>query len=111
MCVVQKINDNNKTFTQLTETTMALVIHEGSQSHTIDVVFDVYRDTSIKDAERCNWGSTTYIQYKNIARDHHIQQWRKFLCNPCNKSSLIQFIVEEWKQPAYRASYRKSHWM
>ena len=96
-----KMNGNNKTFAQLAESVMSLVLHEGSQSHRIDVVFDVCRETSIKNAERCNQGSSTAIQYKNIAGDHNIQEWRKFLCSSCNKSSLIKFIVEQWKLSKY----------
>ena len=99
---VQKMNGNNKTFAQLAESVMSLVLDDGSHSHRIDVVFDVYREMSIKNAERCNLGSSTAIQYRNIAGGHNIQQWRKFLCSSCNKSSLIKFIVEQWKLPKYR---------
>ena len=61
MSLVQKMNGNNNTFAQLAENVMSLVLHEGSQSHRIDVVFNVYRETSIKNAERCNRGSSTAI--------------------------------------------------
>ena len=64
--LVQKMNGNNKTFAQLAESVMSLVLHERSQSHRIDVAFDVYLETSIKNAERCH-----------IAGGHNIQQWRK----------------------------------
>ena len=62
---MQKMNGNNNTFAQLAESVVSLVLHEGSQSHSIDVVFDVYRETSMKNAERC--------KYKNIAGGHNIQ--------------------------------------
>ncbi|KAJ8416846.1 hypothetical protein AAFF_G00327240 [Aldrovandia affinis] len=42
------------------------------------------------------------IQFRNIAPGHNIQQWRKFLCSPSNKASLIGFLVEEWKGPKQR---------
>ena len=80
MSLMQKMNGNNKTFAQLAESVMSLVLHDGSQSHMIDVVFDVYQETSIKNAERCNRGSSTAIQYRNIAGGNNIQQWRKFVC-------------------------------
>ena len=83
MSLVQRMNGNNKTFAQLAKSLMSLVLHDGSQSHQIDVVFDVYRDTSIK-------------------HGHNIQQWRKFLCSSCNKSSLIKLILEQWKLPKCR---------
>lgn len=81
MNLVQKLNDNNKTFAQVAELAFTQVLHEGA-SERIGVVFDVYRQTSIKDAERLNRGADTTIQYKNLAGGHHVQQWRKFLCSP-----------------------------
>lgn len=102
MSLVQKMNGNNKTFAQMAKLALTQILHEGAQSERIDVVFDVYHHTSIKDAERLNRGGDTTLQYKNLAGGHHVQQWRKFLCSPTNKTSLIKFLVEEWKLPQYR---------
>ncbi|KAG0710452.1 hypothetical protein GWK47_022750 [Chionoecetes opilio] len=68
----------------------------------IDVVFDVYKETSIKDAERANRSAGTGIHFKNIQPGHNIQQWRKLLGSSSNKASLIKFLVEEWKKPQHR---------
>jgi len=54
MSLVQKMKGNDQTFSQLAESVMLMVLHEGTQSQRSDVVFDVYKETSIKDAERCN---------------------------------------------------------
>ena len=102
MGLVQKINGNNKTFAELADSVLDLVLHEGAQRQRIYVVFDVYRDESIKNAERYNRGSATALQYKNIAGGHHIQQWKKMMCSSCNKTSLITFLVQMWKQPKSR---------
>ncbi|KAI8521965.1 hypothetical protein Bbelb_017190 [Branchiostoma belcheri] len=102
MSIIQKINGNGITFTGIANATMAMVLKEGLNSHRIDVVFDVYRDQSIKNAERCKRGSSTALQYKTITGGHKVTQWRKFLCSSTNKSSLIKFVVEAWKQPSYR---------
>ena len=110
------MNDNNKTKSSTNERQQQDACTDGrighvsspdspdsSQSHRIYVVFNVYRETSIKHAERCNQGSSTAIQYRNIAGSHNIQQWSKFLCSSCNnKSSLIKFILEQWKLQTYR---------
>jgi len=48
MSVVQKLN---QTFLQLAESAVSHVLHEGPESHRVDVVFDVYREMSIKDSE------------------------------------------------------------
>ena len=65
-------------------------------------MFDVYWETSIKNAERCNRVSTNGTQWKDIAPGHQILQWKKFLSNPENKTSLITFLVEQWKMPKNR---------
>ena len=65
-------------------------------------MFGVYRDMSVKNAERCNRGSNTGTQWKNIAPGHNILQWKKFLRTLENKMSLIKFLVNQWKQPAKR---------
>ena len=78
MGLVQRMNGNNKTFAQLAESVLAMVLYVGGQSGRVDVVFDVYRQPSIKDSERLNrcmqaqlfsthvWqGDTTYSSGEN----------------------------------------------
>ena len=101
MGLVQRMNGNNKTFAQLVESVLAMVLYVGGQSGRIDVVFDVYRQPSIKDSARLKDASTT-VQYTYLARGHTIQQWRKFLSSSFNKMSLIKFLVGEWKGQRYR---------
>ena len=96
MAMVQKLNASNKTFEQVAELAFSHLTHEGSQSKRIDVVFDVYRRNSIKQAERVNRGADgNTLQYKNLAGGHHVQQWRKFLSSSSNKTSLIRFLSEQ----------------
>ena len=78
------------------------VLHEGARSQRIDVVFDVYREDSIKNAERENRGSASAVQFRNIAPGHRIQPWRKILSSSDNKTNLIRFLVAEWKTPEQR---------
>jgi len=99
MSLVQKLRGNDKTFLQLTESALTHVLHEGSKCHRIDVVFDVYREMSIKDAERSNRTSDTGIRCKNTAPGNKIQQWRNFLCSHANNTAEIRFLVEQWKSP------------
>jgi len=51
MSVVQKLKGNDQSFLQLAESAVFHVLHEGCKRHRVDVVFDVYREMSIKDAE------------------------------------------------------------
>ena len=103
MSVVQKINGSNQTFAELAKSALKLVLNEGGQSQRIDVVFDVYLETSIKDAERSNRGSGTGVKFRTIIASHKIKQWRNFLSEADNKTSLIKFLVEEWKSSSNRA--------
>ena len=48
MAIVHIIHGDKKTFDELAETIFALVLSEGFHSKRIDVVFDDYRDISIK---------------------------------------------------------------
>ena len=71
-------------------------------ANVIDVVIDVYRESSIKNAEREKKGSESSHEFRNIKADHKIHQWRKFLSNSKNKSVLIKFMSEEWQNERYR---------
>ena len=102
MSLVQKLKGNDKTFSQLAGTALSHAVYEGAKCRRIDVVFDVYKETSIKDAERANRSAGTGIYFKNIQPGHNIQQWRKLLGSSSNNASLIKFLVEEWNAPHHR---------
>ena len=59
-------------------------------------------EESIKNAERCNRGSGSRTQVKRIIPGHKIKQWRKLLDCSINISSLISFLVDEWKSTENR---------
>ena len=99
MSLVQKLKGDGKTFGEIAGSVLNFALHEGGKSTRIDVVFDVYRKTSIKNAERDNRGATSSTQWKNIAPGHNVVQWRKLLSNPESKTALIKFIVDQWKLP------------
>ena len=53
------------TFGEVSEKLLNTVLTSNTSSQRIDVVFDVYRDQSIKDAERANHGADTGISVVN----------------------------------------------
>ena len=57
MTMVQKIREDQKTFAEVADDILSMVLHEGTDSQRIDVVFNVYRDSSIKNVEREKRGS------------------------------------------------------
>ena len=69
----------------------------------IDVVFDVYQEIRIKNAERVKRSSGSEgVSYKNIMLGYQIQKWNKFLTISSNKSELVQFLVCQWKKQEFR---------
>ena len=62
MSIVQKLDGNQKTFGDIAKTVLKIVIREGDKCDRVDVVFDVCREGSIKDAERVNRGSESGVK-------------------------------------------------
>ena len=60
MTAVQKIKASGKTFSQFSEQLFNTTLALGKSSKRIDVVFDVYKEESIKNAERLRRGKETY---------------------------------------------------
>ena len=99
MALIQKINGDNKTFAEVAEHALSITLAESTNSSRVDVIFDVYREISIKNAERLRRGESESTLFKNISTGHTIKQWRKFLSNSRNKESLVAVIVQEWRHP------------
>lgn len=97
MSVVQKLNVQSNTFAEVSNSVLKSVLREGDTSQRIDVVFDVYLETTIKDMERQNRGSGTGIKFNTIVPGHKIKKWRNFLSEADNKTKLVEFMVSDWK--------------
>ena len=76
---------------------LKIVIREEEKCDRVDVGFDVYREGSIKDAERMNRGSGSGVKFRSLATGHKVKQCRSLLSEAQNKTMLIEFITEEWK--------------
>jgi len=84
---------------------MSMVLHEGTDSQRIDVVFDVYRNNSIKNHKREKRGSESGHKVRNFKADYKMHQWRTFLSNSKNKSLLSKFISEKWQNKRHRERF------
>ena len=102
MSIVQKMKGDKLTFAELAEQMLDFVLRIGAGSERIDVVFDVYRQLSIKGAERTMRGADTGIRFTNIIPGHKILQWRRLLSCNASKTKLISFIVSPWKKSTLR---------
>ena len=102
MAYVQQSQVSNKTFGQLAMDLLDRILSVGMRAARIDVVFDEYRNLSIKNVER-NRRSRSQLLFKKIVASAEIKQWGSFLsCNE-NKNSLITFVVSEWKKAEHRS--------
>ena len=73
MNLVQNTKGNDHTFSQLADSALTHILNEGVSSRRIDVVFDTYPEDSVNNANRSNRGSTTGIQFRNMAPGHRTQ--------------------------------------
>ena len=102
MGLVQRIKGNH-TFRDVAETLYRAIMAQRGCSNRIDVVFDVYREKSIKNAERKSRGNTGSPIYKCILPNHRINQWKQFIKRSENKANLIRFLCKEWKGDHFRS--------
>ena len=97
MALLQRLKiPQGATFRMVAEKVFLIVT--GSNSNRTDVVFDVYRDVSLKNAERSTQDG---VRYKNILPNFQVKSWSKFLSVSTNKTEVVKFIVSEWKKPEF----------
>ena len=95
--IVQKTHGENHTFAELAKMVLASCLHAGSNSERVDIVFDTYREKSIKNAERSKRGSYQGVVFNVIMPAHTIKNWRRLLSCSASKTKLLNFLVETWK--------------
>ena len=106
MSIVQKTKGSHGTFKDVAESIFAKVLAEGRGFTRIDLVFDVYREISIKNAERQKRANDEAVQFNNILASHKIKQWYQFLQSSSNKSHLIKFLCHEWQSINFRSKLK-----
>ena len=103
MAVLQKLKIlSGATFHVVAEKVFESVT--STSSNPVDVVFDVYRDVSIKNVERSKRVSVSDgIKYKNILPAYTVKSWSKLLSVTSNKTEIVRFLVSQWKTEAFRS--------
>lgn len=97
MALVRKLQVAGKTFDEF-----AVLLFESSRrmskkASRIDIVFDVYRDLSIKNAERSRRSdSSANAIFQIIIGSQPIRQWTSFLSNNQNKNALVEFLKSKF---------------
>ena len=99
MAIVRKVNGNKKALKEILNAVLAIALAEAEGSVRIDIVFDVYNNVSIKNAEwQSKSNSEEAIVYKTLFPSQVVQQWDSFKASPVNKANLIGFIASEWRK-------------
>ena len=95
MALVQKMKPSGATFQQLADNLLKSILSISKNAEIIDVVFYVYKDDSIKNAERIR-RSSGQIAIRKIVPSSPVNQWSQFLSMGSNKAALDRFFVSQW---------------
>lgn len=102
MALVHRLPPNLSTFGDAAEALLRMAIRDSGESDRVDIVFDVYRQLSVKEGERERRKTKTSLQYSNIQSGHKVQQWNKFISSSSNKVQFLRFIAAEWELASHR---------
>ena len=98
MAVVQMMKSGNaSTFGELANKFYAITTEPLLQNgcDRVDIVFDQYRDMSIKSHECSRRGSSSALEVKiNSPSTPVPRQWAKYISNPRNKTNLCTFLAQ-----------------
>ena len=107
MALLQRLKiPQGATFRMVAEKVFLIVT--GSNSNRTDVIFDVYCNVSLKNAERSKRSSKQDgVRYKNILPNFQVKSWSKFLSVSSNKTEVVKFIVSEWKKTEFTSKLER----
>ena len=91
MAFIRQAQVSNKTFGQLATDLFERILKAGMKASCTDVVFDKYRNKSIKNIERSR-RSRGELVFKRIIASTEIKQWGPFLSSNENKNSLVTLL-------------------
>ena len=97
MALVWKVRCVGLTFDKAADEIFNGALSSANGSTRIDIVFDIFRDESIKNVERNRRCSDT-LPFKKIVGTNVIRQWNSFLGDKDNKNSLAHFLVNNWRE-------------
>jgi len=82
------------------------VLTSHTSSQRIDVVFEVYMDQSIKDAERANHTADTGI-LRDHSKSYMVKNWRQILSSSDSKRHLMGYFVQDWERKQHLVGENK----
>ena len=102
MALLQSIKNVPRTFGDLAEYMLKLIIRTARNAVRVDFVTDTYPELSIKNLERSKREAGGSFAVKITASAQRCpQKWAKYLALGSNKEALIKFFVTEWQNDNY----------
>ena len=110
MAVLQKFKPpSGATFHVVADKVLEAVTSTSSKR--VDVVFDVYPNQSIKNADIAKPASgTDEVRYQNILPGFKVKSWSKVLTVFSNKIEIVKFLVSQWKTEEFRRKLGERKW-
>ena len=106
MAIIQKLQGEGLTFEDLSVTVLKKVLAYNTYKQ-IDVVFEMYVDTFIKEIKRSRGGNEG-MTFQNITSQHKIVNWRRFLRSSECKNTLTKYLVESWREEKMKSYFSGS---
>lgn len=96
MAHVRQLKSGGLTFDQFSTKLLKAIVNASPFASRLDIVFDVYFETSIKDVERQR-RSTGEMTVKQIVSSAPIKQWGQLLSSGEFKNKLVTYFLNDWK--------------
>ena len=94
--LVRKVKHAGHRFDIFADELLRSTLSSSTNASRIDIVFDVYREHSIKNVGRGHT-ETGEFQFRRIIGTQTIKQYAAFLSSSNNKLELIRFLVSRWQ--------------
>jgi hypothetical protein len=102
MDLLQKLIHPPTTFGSLAETILSTGILLSPGCQRIDIVFDTYKDTSIKSLEREQRARVVLEErLDNLSAGQRIRNWKGLLSSSKGKKAMLHFLCKEMKDEKY----------
>ncbi len=96
MALVRKVKPTGHTYQSYADHLLASAMSSSGNASRVDIVFDVYRDQSIKNAQRGN-RENGKLEIKKIIGSQKVKQFTSLLSNGKHKMALIRYLAARWK--------------
>ena len=109
MAILQSMKVYGATFSELANQILGDMMKQVRDPCRVDCVFDTYPAISIKSCEHESRASSHgSIKVKIVSPQQKLPlQWKAFLSESSNKTALVEFLVDEWKNSKFATTFHR----